>query len=503
MAKKILSGKESMETLLKGLNLAADTVSCTIGPKGKNVYSYEPPFNTRITNDGATIASKVILEDPLEDAGAYTVRNVASQQNDDAGDGTTTVIVFFQSLIQECLKRPENVMEIEESLKAAGNKVLKILSKKSVKIRKEDLEKVALISAENPQLAKIIAEIIKKLGEKAVISVEDSKTFATEYEIVSGYEASNGFMSPGFSDKTGKATFEDVPVLVCQKKIATFLDLNPIVEKVKADGSNQLAIFCEDIDDSILGALVAYKRLGAFNSVVIRATGDGLEDIEGATGATIISDRTGVNFQNIGLEHLGKAKKLVADSSKTLIIGTGMKAKVRAAEIEKKAEIESNRYLAELMKIRAAKLRGGVGILKVGASTDFEREYLKLKAEDAVKATQAALEEGVVEGGGMAFWRIAKDLKPKTIGEEIIKKCLTAPLRKIIENAGKDYTEIIVNMPEGQGYNAKDNKYVDMIKSGIVDPAKVERCALENAVSAAGKFITTACVVGDIPEKNA
>lgn len=487
--------------MLIGLDKAADAVGGTLGPKGLNVF-IDSDMAPKITNDGSTIAGNIILGDKLENAGAYLIRNTSSQTNDDAGDGTTTTAVLLQALVHECLKRPENAMEIKASLKTAGEKVLSLLVKRSVKITQKDVEKVALISAEHKELALLITEIVKRLGEKAVINVEDSKTFSTDYEIVDGYEAPVGFMSPHFVNekKSGKAVYQDVPVLVSEKKLSNLQDIAPLFEEFKKQNISSCVIVCDDIDDSLLGVLVMNKNIGTFNSLVIRATGDTLRDIEGAAGATMVSSSSGVTLQNIKLEHLGKAKKIVCDANKTLFLGDGLAAKIYAHDLERRAENEPNMYVQKKMRERVAQLRGGVAVLRVGAPTDFEREYLKFKAEDAVKAVQAALAEGVVEGGGLVLWRIAQEMKPKTVGEEILKKALTAPFRKILENAGKDYAEVVSAMPEGMGYDAKNDTYVPMIKSGLIDPAKVERCALENAVSAASTFITTFAVITAIPE---
>lgn len=493
---------DSLGKMLKGMDKAADAISGTMGPRGRNVYIMDG-LSPKIINDGVSIAQKVLLEDPEEDAGAYVIRNVTAQTLDDVGDGTTTTAVLTQVLIHECLKRPENAMEVKQSLKEAGDKVLKILAKKSVKLKKEDIEKVALISSEDKQIAKLITEIINKLGDKAVVNVEDSKTFATEYEIVDGYEAHVGFMSPHFitDKKSAKAIYNDIPVLVSDKKISNLQDIAPIFEMFKKEGISSCVIVCSDIDDSILGILVQNKLMGTFNSLVIRATDWLLADIEGATGAKAISSSTGVNFQNFKKEHLGFAKKVVSNANTTLFTTDGVAAKRYATILNMQAENDPNQFSQKKVREREAKMRGGVAVLRIGASTDFERDYLRLKAEDSVKAVQAALAEGIVEGGGMALWRIAQELKPKTIGEQILKKTLTAPLRKIIENAGKDYTEIMAGMNQLMGYNAKSHCWQELMKVGIIDPTKVERCALENAVSAASVFITTFALITDIKEK--
>ena len=505
MSKKVLSGKEAMDKMLIGLDLAAQIVAGTIGPKGRNVY-IQDPIEPQIINDGTKIANKIQLKDPEEDMGAYIIRNVCGQQVDDVGDGTTTVAILTHAIIHECLKRPENPMEIKASLKEAGEKVLKILVKKSIKLKKEDIKKVALISSEDEAIAQLITEIIDKLGEKCVVNVEDSKTFTTEYEIVDGYEAHVGFMSPHFitNQKSSNAVFEDISVLIYDKKISNLTDIAPVFELIKKESLGQICVVCADIDDSMLGVFVNSKVMGAFSGVVIRATDWLLHDIEGATGAKAISLQSGITPQNFKKDYFGKARKIVCTANTTLFTTDGVAAKKYASWLEMEAANDPNMYQVKKLKERAAKLRGGIAVLKIAASTDQERIYLREKADDAVKATKAALEEGICEGGGMTLWRIAKDLNGKTIGEQILKKALTAPLRKIIENAGKDYAEvigfIIADNNDQFGYDAKTDSYPLMIEAGIIDPIKVERCAVENAVSAAGTFITSFALITDSPE---
>lgn len=495
--------------MMKGLDTAADAVCGTLGPNGRNVLIDDPTFPKTI-NEGGTIAYHIVLEDRVENAGANVIRNTTAQSSDDSGDGRSTTAALVQSLAHACIERPENPMEIRESLNKAGTVILKKLSKKSIKITTKDVEKVALISSEDKEVAKLIGEIVNKLGEKAVINVEDSKTFATEYEITAGYEAHVGFMSPRFitDKKTAKAIYTDIPVLCTEKKISNIADIATIwgdfafeiKNGQKVPHSNPITscvIVCDDIDDAMLGVFVQNFEMKTFNALVIRATSLLLEDIAGYTGAKIISNTTGINFQNFKREHLGFAKKVISDANRTLFIGNGVSHKQYAKELEVKADGEPNMYTQENMKKRVAKLLGGIAVLRIGAPTDYEREYKKPKAEDAVRAVKGALEEGIVEGGGMILWRLAQEIKPKTIGEEILKKALVSPLQWIIKNSGKDYTETILNMPQGMGYNAKTNKYEDLVKSGIIDPLKVERVALENAISSVGIFITTSAVIID------
>ena len=489
---------EPMGRMLRGFDKTANAVVGTLGPKGRNVF-IDDAIAPKITNDGATIAQNIQLEDKVENMGAYLIRNTSSQTNDDAGDGTTTTACILQSIVHECLKRPENPMEVRNSLNEASLEVLKKLEKQAVKIDKKDIKRVALISAENEQIADIISEIVNKV-EDAVINVEDSRTFETTYEIVNGYEANVGFMSSAFitDQKKARAVMTDIPVFCTEKKISSVVDIKPLFEQFAKAGISSAVIVCEDIENTMLGVMVLNKQMGNFNPVVIRATGPLLEDIEVVTGATRVSEKTGVSFQTVDIsKHLGRASKVVCDANKTLFIADSPKGKDHADSLQSLADDEPNQYIKKRYLDRVAKLRGGVAVLKVGAATDFEREYIKLKADDAVKAVKAALEEGVVEGGGMALWRIAEEMKPETIGGEILKKSLVSPLRKILENAGLDYAEIIKNLPDGEGYDAKNNKYVNMLEAGIIDPAKVERVAVENAVSAAGTFITTFCTISD------
>ncbi len=500
----------SKDKVLHGLRVAAKVVGGTLGPKGQNVYfqSSYPPYE--ITNDGVTIAQRIEFEDREEDAGAYIIRNITGQTNDNVGDGTTTSAVLTAAIVEECLKRPENPVEIYESLNACGKKLLADLKAQAKTLKKEDVSKVAYISAENEQIANLVAEITEKIGDKAVINVDDSHTFETTYDVVDGYEAKTGFLSPHFATdkKSGKAVFDDVLVVVADKKIASVSDIKPIFDEFEKHGVSQAVFVVNEIDEQVLGMLVVNalgvvgsKGFSQFKSVVVRTSGEVAEDIAGVTGATLIADKTGATFREFKIENCGRAKKVVVDATRSLFI-TDPEVSQRFAEtIKYMTNDEPNMYIQEKNKIRIAKLRGGIATLKIGAPTDNERIYLRRKAEDAVKATQAALEEGVVEGGGLALYKLGQSITGSSIGEQILKKTLSKPLQTIIENAGRDYTEIIKNLPEGKGYDAKADEYVDMAEKGILDPVKVSRMALENAISAAGIFITTSCVVVDAPEK--
>lgn len=483
-----------MEKMMIGFNIVADTLASTLGPLGTNVF-IDDPMEPHSSNDGARISRNTQLEDRIENLGAGVVRNASNQTNDDAGDGTTTTAVLSQAIVTECLKRPEHPIVIEEQLKVSAVKVLKQLKSKAKKIGKGDIYKVAELAAEkkNKALAVLVTKIFHELGDRASVSVENNSLPEMSYETVDGYEAHVGFMKSEFvtDKKKMRAEYDDVPVLVSEKKISSVVDIAKIWKDFEVNKIGSCVIVCSDIDDSMLGVFVNSHKLNVFKCVVIRATGGLLEDIAASVGAIRISDQTGVTFQNFDIKkHMGTAKKVTSDANKTTFLASAKISESYAKQLENSASIEPNMYVKKKLLERVSKLRGGVAILKIGAHSDYERVYLKDKAEDTVKAVQAALEEGVVEGGGMTLWRIAQGIKPKTVGDEILKKALVVPLKTICANARKDYTEIVLNMPAGKGYDARRDIYVDLIEDGIIDPHKVERCALQNAVSSVGQFIT-------------
>lgn len=499
--KEIKFEKEAFEKLMVGFNRCAKAVTGTLGPKGKNVL-IEDSILPHITNDGHTIANSISFPDKYENLGAWVVKNTSSQTNDDAGDGTTTTAVLLQEIVKECMKRPENPMLIKNSLQIASKEIVKKIKDIATPINLNNVREVALISSESEEIADLITDMVKKVGKDGVVVVEESKTFETTAEVLEGYESNAGFMSPYFAnDPSGKAIMENTLVLVAQKKIQTVQDIKPLFDQLAEINTSQIAIVCEDIDPQILGILVMNKIQGKLNILVVKATGETLEDIAASVNAQIISDSTGITFDKLNIkEHCGKADKIICQEKKTLFIGKSNTDYIN--RLKGLMEANDNIYQKENIKKRIAKLSGGIAIVRIGASTDLDRVYRKHKADDTVAAVKAALEEGIVEGGGMCLWRIAQEIKPNTIGEEILKKALTAPLRKIIDNAGEDYTEIIKNMPVNKGYNAKYNTYVDLMEEKIIDPAKVERVALENAVSNAALFITTHAVIVEKPNDN-
>jgi len=488
----------ALEKMRKGINIVAESVGKTIGPRGTNVF-IDNATTPKFTNDGASIAHQITLPDKLENAGAWVARNACAQTNDDAGDGTTTTVVLLKSVIDECLARPENKTVIMQSLLDAKTKALDLLKKQSKPISQKEVINVARISAENEKLAQLITEVIGKVGSKAVVTVEERQDgFDSDYKLVQGYEAHVGFMSPYFRNdqQKARAVYSDIPVLCTSKKIGTVNDLK-FFEKLAKENIGELVIVAEDIEPAILGIFVATKMSGKMNLLVIKATGPLLEDIAAATGATLVSDETGVNFENLDIKHLGECSKIICEEKKTVFMSGATSAKKQADRLTAFAEANPNQYEAKKLRERAAKLKGGVAVIRIGAHTDAERNYLKDKAEDTIHAVQAALEEGVVEGGGISLYRLAESLKPKSVGESILARALTSPLRQIIHNSGKEYAEIIKNLPEGQGYDAKRDRYCDFFKEGILDPVKVERCAIENAVSTAAHFITTHSSITD------
>lgn len=502
MSKEILFRKEAVVKMLEGIDKTCDAITGTLGPKGKNVF-IDDSMLPHITNDGSTIAGAISFPDKFENLGSWVVRNTSAQTNDDAGDGTTTTAVLLQEIIHKSLERPENPMEIKNSLQAACKDIIAKLKKVSKPIGIEDIKKVALISSENEDIANIVTEVITKVGKDGVIVVEESRTYETSFEIQDGYEVAAGFVSPYLAnDDTGtKAVYENIDVLVTDKRIGTLLDIKPLFEQLEKAGKAQVVIICEDIEPSILGLLVMNKMQGKAGILVIKTSGSNLEDIAATTGATMVSDSSGLTFDKLIIaEHLGSADKVVCTEKKTLFVAKTEKGQELANRLKAESAVCQNQYEKEKLNKRVAKLTGGIAVIKIGAATDLDRVYRKHKTDDTVAAVKAALAEGVVEGGGMALWRIAQDLDAKTVGEVILKYSLKAPLKKILSNAGLDYSEIISKMPKGQGYDARNDKYVDMLEADILDPTKVERVSLENAVSNGGIFITTHASICDYTE---
>lgn len=506
MAKQVST---DLSKVLKGLNVTANTIKATLGPKGKNVGLSDPSGAAHeITNDGVFIANQINFEDREEDFGAYMVRNACDNTNDNAGDGTTGTAVLLQAVTDEALKRPENPMEVRRSLFEARDKVVDLIKKSARKIKTDaEIKQIATISSESDQYGQMILDIIKKVGKDGTITVEDSRSNFTDYAITEGYEAYVGYMSQYFINNKEKASaeYDNIHVAVFQHKIETVSDIKYLGEMLLNNNLSRLVIVCSDIDTPMLNNFVAnYLTPGGLKNVVIRAAHvDLLTDIASVVGATVIGGEAGVSFDQVQLEHLGIADRVVVTEKKSLFFKKNSKtADKQATRLTLLANNTANEYEKLKYIERAAKLKGEIAVIRVGAKTDLEKRYLKKKLEDAVNATQSAIEEGVVEGGGMSLYRISEQLSSKTIGESILKKALKTPLQTIIENAGEDYAEIVKAMPAKQGYDAKENNYKDLIKAGIIDPAKVVRCQVENAAGTAGTLITMSAIVTEVVKQD-
>lgn len=471
-----------LEKFLKGFNEAADVVSATLGPEGRNVYISET-YTSRISNDGARIAYNIFFSDPEKNAGANVVKNAAAKTNDDVGDGTTTTVVLLQAIVKEALQRKESPTVVRESLKKAVEKAVKLLKESSEPFKQSQVEEVALVSAEYPDLARMIAEITKKLGVNALIAVGDSPTAESSYEIVDGYEINSGFVAPVFmtDTKTQQAIYEDIPIFISGKKITKVQDIKKITDALEQKGIDQCAFFVSDIDDVVTAVLAQSKLTGRFKSVVVRITKDILPDLASVTGAKPFGDEFGKPFNSATIQDLGIARKIVVDARTSMIMGDPKGATARALELEIDATGEDNDILKARLQERAARLRGKIAVLKIGANSDFAREHKKDKAQDVVKAIPAAAAEGLVNGAGETWCAVSLELG-ETIGEEILKKALVVPYQKILEGSG-------------------DKNGFKLMGKGIKDPAKVERVALENAAEAAGIVITlTALILEDAPK---
>lgn len=497
MSKSIQFNKDALDGMLRGMKKVHRAVNGTYGPCGTNVF-LDDPVSPKFTNDGHSIAHRIELSDKLENAGAWVVRNACAQTNDDAGDGTTTVSVLLEAIIEESLARPENKTLVMQSLMEAKEKVLVSIKKLAKPITQKEVISVARISAENEPLAQLITEVVGKVGAKATIAIEDRiDGFESDYKLMQGYEAHVGFESPYFINQKGKAlvVHEDIAVLCVQKRMGTINDLK-MFEQFEKEKINRLVIVAQEIDEQIKGIFAATHVSRKMELLVIKAQGSLLEDIAAATGAHMISDETGITFENFDAKkHLGHATKVICEEKKTVFISGASSAAKHGNRLLSLAESNTNGFEKKKLRERAAKLKGGIAVIRIGAHTDAERNYLRDKADDTVHSVQSALEEGVVEGGGIALYRVAGASKGKTPGEEILSRALTAPLRQIVANAGKDYAEIIKNLPDGQGYDARKDRYCDFFKEGILDPFKVERCAVENAVSTAAHFISMHCSI--------
>lgn len=527
MAKQMQFGDEARQKLLAGVEKLAKAVKITLGPKGRNVVLDKKYGAPLVTNDGVTIAKEIDLPDPYENMGVQMVKEVATKTNDVAGDGTTTATILAEAIIKEGLRNltaGANPMQLKGGIEKAVKKIKEVLAKMAVQIgdSKEKIAQVAAISAQNQEVGDLIAEIMEMVGQDGVIQVEESQTMGLEKEVVEGMQFDNGYISPYFVTDPSRmeAVYDDAKILITDKKISSIQDLLPALEKVAQSGRKELVIIAEDLDGEALATLVLNKLRGAFSVLAVKAPGFGdrrkemLKDIAILTGGTVISDEIGLSLEKMELAHLGEARRVVSDKENTTIIdGKGKKKEIeaRVAELKVLLSQADSDFDKDKLKERLAKLGGGVGVIKVGAATEIELKERKHRIEDALNATRAAVEEGIVPGGGVALLLAAKaleDLKgdddDETTGIRIIKNVLAAPMLQIAQNAGKDGAVVVdkvLNAKEGVGYDAAKDKYVDMVEAGIIDPKMVVRSAIENAASVAAIFLTMESAICDIPEE--
>ncbi|CAB4570025.1 MAG: chaperonin GroEL [Actinobacteria bacterium] len=528
MAKQIAFNEEARRGLERGMNILADAVKVTLGPRGRNVVLEKKWGAPTITNDGVSIAKDIELDDPWEKIGAELVKEVAKKTDDVAGDGTTTATVLAQALVREGLRNVaagSNPMALKRGIeKAVSEIVAELLSMAKSVDSKEQIAATASISAADSTIGEMIAEAMDKVGKEGVITVEESNTFGLELELTEGMRFDKGYISPYFVTDQDRmeAVLEDTYVLICNSKISNIKDLVPILEKVMSSGK-PLVIIAEDIEGEALATLVVNKIRGTFRSAAVKAPGFGdrrksmLQDIAILTGATVITEEVGLRLDTAEMDLLGRARKVVISKEETTIVeGAGDEAQIKGRVQQIRTEIENSDsdYDREKLQERLAKLAGGVAVIKAGAATEVELKERKHRIEDAVRNAKAAVEEGIVAGGGVAllqagaavFKKLSGLTGDEATGAKIVEYAIEAPIKQIAINAGLEggvVVEKVRHLPVGHGLNAATGEYVDMIKTGIIDPAKVTRSALQNAASIAALFITTEAVIADKPEKSA
>lgn len=522
--KQIIYDEEARQALQRGVDKLANAVKITLGPKGRNVVLEKKYGSPTITNDGVTIAKEIELPDPFENMGAQLAKEVATKTNDIAGDGTTTATLLAQAMVREGLKNVAagaNPMILKRGIEKAVQVVVDEIKKVSKPVdKKEAITQVATISAADEEIGKLIAEAMEKVGKDGVITVEESKTMGTNLEVVEGMQFDRGYVSAYMVTDNDRmeAVLDEPYILMTDKKITLIKDLLPILEKVIQRGK-PLLIIAEDIEGEALATLVLNKLRGTLNVVAVKAPGFGdrrdamLSDIAIVTGGQVISEKVGSTLENATLEMLGQARQVKVNKDETTIVdgkGSSQEIKNRINQIKVQIEDTTSDYDREKLQERLAKLSGGVAVIQVGAATETEMKEKKHRIEDALSATRAAVEEGVVPGGGVTLLQIApvldniKETGDVATGISIVRRSLSEPLRQIANNAGVEgsvIVEKVSSLPKGEGYNALTGKYVDMVKEGIVDPAKVTRSALQNAASIAALLLTTECLVAEIPEK--
>ena len=525
MAKQIVYGEESRQAILRGVNALADAVKVTLGPKGRNVVIDKKFGSPTITKDGVTVAKEIDLKNALENMGAQMVREVASKTSDTAGDGTTTATVLAQAVYREGLKMVTagaNPMDLKRGIEKAVETVIAELKKHSKPVSGNMIAQVGTISANSDEtIGKIIAEAMEKVGKDGVITVEEAKSMETSLDVVEGMQFDRGYLSPYFvTDSDRMEVVLDSPViLIHEKKISSMKDLLPLLEQV-ARGGRPLVIIAEDVDGEALATLVVNKLRGTLQVAAVKAPGFGdrrkamLEDIAIFTGGRAITEDLGIKLENIKLEDLGKAKKITIDKDNTTIVeGAGSQAAIegRVKQLRTQVEDTTSDYDREKLQERLAKIVGGVAVIKVGAATETEMKEKKARVEDAMHATKAAVEEGIVPGGGVALLRASKALEglklegDQKVGVDIIRRAVEAPLRNIASNAGVEGSIVVQKVKESKdanyGYNAATDSYEDLVKAGVIDPTKVVRSALQNSSSIAALLLTTEAMVSEIPEE--
>ncbi len=531
-AKQLAFSEEARRKLQKGMDMLANAVITTLGPKGRNVAIDRKFGSPTITHDGVTVAKEIELEDPFENMGAQLLKEAATKTNDIAGDGTTTSTVLAHAIVAEGMKNlaaGANPMLLKRGIEAATKAVAKNISEQAIEVTtKDEIANVASISAQDREIGELIAEVMDKVGKDGVITVEESKGLAFETEYVEGMQFDRGYISPYFitDPEAMEAAIEEPYLLIYDKKISAATDIVPLLEKLVQIGKRELVIIAEDVDGEALATLVLNKLRGMLNVLAVKAPGFGdrrkamLQDIAILTGATVISEETGRKLDSVTVADLGRAEKVSSTKEETTIVGgqgdpEAIKGRIEQIRVE--IDKSTSDYDREKLQERLAKLSGGVAIIRVGAATETELKEKKHRVEDALSATRAAVEEGIVPGGGVALINalaavdeVKMDNEDAQIGVNMVRKALSVPMRKIAENAGKDGSVIIENVRREQeksgkhtiGYNVLTDEYVDMIEAGVIDPAKVTRGALENAASIAAMILTTEALITDVPEEN-
>ncbi len=526
MAKDIKFSEDARKSIKRGIDKLADTVKVTLGPKGRNVVLDKGFGSPTVTNDGVTIAKEIELKDKFENVGAALVQEVASKTNDVAGDGTTTATLLAQAMINEGIKNVTagaNPVGIRSGIEKGVEVVVSELKRISKKVsNKEEKSQVATISAKDKRIGDLIAEVMEEVGNEGVITVEESKIFGIEKEVVEGMQFDKGYITPYMitDSERMEASFDDPYILITDKKISAVSDIVPLLEKLAQAGKKDLVIIADEIEGEALATLIVNKLRGAFNTLAIKAPGFGdrkkemLDDIAIVTGGQVISEEVGLKLENTEINMLGQARKIVSSKENTTVVdGKGKKNKIeeRVDQIKKEIELSDSDFDKEKLQESLAKLSGGVAVIKVGAATETEQKEKQHRTEDALNATRAAIEEGIVPGGGVALVRAISaldDVKATNADEEtginILRRALEEPLRQIAHNAGREGSVILAEVKkrkQREGYNADKDRYEDLVEAGIIDPTKVTRSALQNAASIASMFLTTEAVVTDLPEE--